>query len=178
MSNSPANKASLQPIMDKDVADVALFLHLHMNEKFSVEEWERSLRASWYNDAPNHGFMLQLAGGVAGVICALYSEQEIDGQRTLICNPHTWCVLEPYRGQSVSLVLAIIRQAGMHYTMFTPNREGEEIFAYLGFKPLEREMRALVNVLALLTPTGDEMPCEWPGKFLMVAVLVKPHNST
>ena len=149
MTKPPDNKAVLQPITGIDVADVALFLHKHMNGKFSKEEWQRGLCASWYQNAPNYGFMLRSEERVVGVICALYSEQEINGKETVVCNPHSWCVLEPYRGKSVSLVLSVIRQEGMHYTMYSPNSEGEEIFSYLGFKPLARDMRIVVNLPTL-----------------------------
>lgn len=149
MSTKAGKKAELKPILDEDVTRTAQFLHRHMNDKFSTAQWERGLRASWYRAAPHHGFMLEWQGEVVGAICTLYSEQEIDGEIRVICNPHTWCVLEPYRSRSVSLILAVIRQPDLHFTMFSPNADGEEIFAYLGFKPLPRDTRILVNVPTL-----------------------------
>lgn len=146
MSKSPVEKAELRPIAESDIADVAVFLREHMNGRFSTEDWQRGLRASWYEKAPNYGFMLRTEKEVVGVICALYSEQEIDGETTLICNPHSWCVLEPYRARSVSLVLSVIRQEGMHFSMYSPNKDGEEIFAYLGFQPLERATNIVANI--------------------------------
>lgn len=146
MADTPARKSDLKPILEQDLGRVALFLHRHMNDRFSAQEWERGLRVSWYQDAPHHGFMLESDGEVVGAICTLYSEQEINGQTRLICNPHTWCVLEPYRGKSVSLILSVIRQKNVHCSMYSPNLAGEEIFAYLGFKPLPRDTRILVNV--------------------------------
>jgi len=156
-------KAALKPITGDDVADVAVFLHKHMNGDFSNEEWERGLRVCWTDNPPNLGFMLQTPDGVVGVICALYSDQIIGGEQKSMCNPHTWCVLEPYRGKSVSLILALIRQPGFHFTMFSPNLEGEEIFSYLGFKPLEREMRILLNIPKLYPESGKKVTSSEQG---------------
>jgi len=144
--SASGQKAVIHPITAEDVPQVADFLHKHMNDKFSPQEWQQGLNASWYYGAPNHGFMLCTGQDVVGAICALYSEQEVDGESKIFCNPHTWCVLEPYRNNSVSLVLSVIRQENMHYSMYSPNSEGEEIFSYLGFKPLSREMCVLLNI--------------------------------
>lgn len=157
MSRAADTKVSLEPILDEHVTQAALFLHQHMNNRFSADEWERGLRASWYEKAPNHGFMLLHAGEIVGLICALYSMQEVGGKQTAFCNPHSWCVLEPFRAKSVSLVLAVIRQDGFNFTMFSPNRDGEEIFAYLGFKPLSRDMKLFLNVPTPLASRTTEV---------------------
>ena len=82
-------KADLVAITGEQVDAAALFLHQQMNSRFSQQEWARCLRNSWADDAPNCGFMLLKDGEVVGAICALYSEQEIKGQRVKVCNPHT-----------------------------------------------------------------------------------------
>ena len=129
---------SLLAIESRHIPAVAAFLNQHMNSAFSVDEWANGLQACWDDDAPNHGYMLQVDGDIVGVLCAIYSIQHVNGRNERFCNPHTWCVLEPYRKQSVPLVLSVIRQEGYHFTMFSPNKDGEQIFSYLGFKPLDR----------------------------------------
>lgn len=125
---------------DADLQEAAEFLHTHMNSRFSAAEWCGGLRACWLPDAPNHGFVLRAGGRIVGILCAVYSEQVVNGQRERFCNPHSWCVLEPYRKRSVDLVLAVIRQPGYHFTMFSPNADGIKIFGYLKFKPLDNSM--------------------------------------
>ncbi|MFV0277722.1 MAG: hypothetical protein ACK5HY_11120 [Parahaliea sp.] len=136
----------IQPITGADVEAVAVFLNRHMNSRFAVAEWAAGLNPAWSRNAPNHGFMLLAEGEVVGAICAMYSQQEIDGVAQAFCNPHSWCVLESHRKSSVPLVLSLIRQPGYHFTMFSPNREGEEIFSYLGFKPLDRARLVLPHL--------------------------------
>ena len=135
MSAQPreSSAAHLSPIRDGDIPRVARFLHEQMNDRFSVDTWMRTLSQSWIESPPNRGFMLEDVDRVVGVICALYSQQTIAGETFQVSNPHSWCVLPGYRRRSVDLVLAVIRQKGYHFTMFSPNSSGIEIFSYLKF---------------------------------------------
>ena len=151
MTNKPtASAASLLEIQSDDVVDVAAFMHRHMNRQFSSSVWAKVLRAQWLDDAPNFGFMLkEYNGAIVGVLCAIYSPQIINGERERICNIHSWVVLPEYRTKSVLLVLAAIRQAGYHFTMFSPNESGLEIFSYLKFKPLGKTVTSLFHIPSL-----------------------------
>lgn len=138
-------KANITPIDTALVPAAAAFLHDHMNSRFSNDVWAKCLQNDWTGEAPNYGFVLQHEDKVVGVICALYSEQCIDGETYKLCNPHSWSVLPEFRSQSVALVLSTIKQKGYHFTMFTPNQEGLEIFTYLRFKPLEKSTVRTIN---------------------------------
>lgn len=153
-------QTSTQPITDKDIPEVADFLHQHMNNRFSTEDWTDGLNACWLDDAPNHGFMLKADNEIVGVLCAIYSLQTVKGKKERFCNPHTWCVLEAYRKNSIPLVLSIIRQEGYHFTMLTPNKEGEQIFSYLGFKPLDRSKIILPNTPSPQLFKSNEIFCQ------------------
>lgn len=144
------NATSLLEIQKEDIADVAVFLNKYMSDRFSPEEWGRAMLVAWLDDAPNHGFMVKDSdNNVVGALCVIYSEQSINGKKERICNPHSWCVLPAYRSSSVQLVLAAIRQRDFHFTMFTPNESGLEIFAYLKFKPLGNSVTTLLHVPSL-----------------------------
>jgi len=149
VSDNKQDKATLSAITDADLQAVSVFLHNHMNDKFSSEKWEKGITVNWLDEAPNHGFMLKHDGNIVGVLCAIYSEQYVDDVLEKFCNPHSWCVLPDHRKRSVDLVLAVIRQQGFHYTMFSPNVEGVQIFSYLKFKPLDNTVSILLNVPAL-----------------------------
>lgn len=147
--NSSTDSLAINPVTTADISVVSDFLHKNMNSRFSSEEWAQGLNAYWLTDAPNHGFMLQKNEQVVGVICAIYSLQKVNGSEERFCNPHTWCVLEEYRSKSVPLVLAVIRQQDYHFTMFSPNTDGEKIFSYLGFVPLSRSKIILPHLPGL-----------------------------
>jgi hypothetical protein len=80
------------------------------------------------------------------VLCAVYSDQVIDGKPERFCNPHSWCVLDEYRHASIDLVLAVLRQRGYHFTMFTPNPKVAHIFMGLRFRVLDDGLLYFPNV--------------------------------
>ncbi len=156
MSNQKsADKTVLTGINQSDLDDVAEFLHRNMNNRFSVSEWKRGISKSWLQDAPNFGFMLKCDNKIAGVLCAIYSEQPVAaGDMKRFCNPHSWCVLPDFRARSIDLVLALIRQKGYTFTMLSPNKEGVEIFRFLKFKPLNNEVAIFLNI-PVVTNAGE-----------------------
>lgn len=140
-------KTTISPIEAEHISEVSIFLNRNMSDRFSPEVWGNALNTSWLAGAPNHGFMMKNDDGeVVGALCAIYSLQYINGKEERICNPHSWCVLPEFRTKSVLLVLSAIRQQGYHFTMFTPNTSGLEIFAYLRFKPLDNEISTLLHL--------------------------------
>ncbi len=145
-------KTILTAITAIDIEKVANFLYCHMNNQFTPQAWQQGISKSWLAEAPNHGFMLISDDQVVGVLCAIYSEQYVSGHLERFCNPHSWCVLPGYRSQSIELVLAVIRQKGYSFTMFSPNKEGIKIFSFLKFKPLDNRISILLNVPSLSFP--------------------------
>ncbi|SEN31715.1 hypothetical protein [Nitrosomonas marina] len=150
MSNNPKKHSAvdvtnLTPILEGDLDDVALFLHHHMNNRFTQSEWKQGISQSWMPKVPNYGFMLKNDAQIVGVLCAIYSEQSIAGELKRFCNPHSWCVLAEFRKRSIELVLALIQQKVYTFTMFSPNKDGLEIFRYLKFKPLDNHVLILLN---------------------------------
>lgn len=139
----------LKPVSRNDLPAVAEFLHNHMNNQFPASVWQQGVSKNWLDDAPNHGFMLEHDNEIVGVLCAIYSQHYVNGVWEKFCNPHSWCVLPDYRKRSIDLVMAVIRQPGFHFTMFTPNKEGIEIFSFLRFKPLDNTVAIVLNIPAL-----------------------------
>jgi hypothetical protein len=156
MSNQKsADKTVLTGINQNDLDEVAEFLHRNMNDRFSVLEWKRGISRSWLKDAPNFGFMLKCGNKIAGVLCAIYSEQPVAANvMKRFCNPHSWCVLPDFRARSIDLVLALIRQKGYTFTMLSPNKDGIEIFRFLKFRPLNNEVAIFLNI-PVVTSSGE-----------------------
>lgn len=128
---------NVSPIRSEDIDEVGRFLHENLNKRISAGAWAASMRQPWLAPPPNHGMLLRTAEGrLVGALLALYSEQSIEGRLERFCNPHSWCVLESHRHASIGLVLAVLRQRGYHFTMFTPNAKVTEVFTGLRFRPL------------------------------------------
>lgn len=150
---------STTPIAAEDLNEVGQFLNEHLNRKISPELWTSSLSHQWTESQPNHGMQLRDDGRLVGVFCAIYSDQWIDGKLERFCNPHSWCVLNEYRTQSISLILPLLKQAGYHFTMFTPNPKVAEIFRGLRFRDLDNGLTYFANTPSLGTRDGEFL--EW-----------------
>jgi hypothetical protein len=141
------------PIQRSDLAEVGHFLYQNMGRRIAPELWVQSLSQSWASSQPNHGMQLREDGRLVGVICAIYSDQRIGDRVERFCNPHSWCVLEPYRSSSLQLVLGLVRQRGYHFTMYTPNPKVAEVFLGLRFRALDDRLLYLPN-----------LPAPWAGR--------------
>jgi len=125
---------AIKAIDDSALEDVGQFLHHNLNPRISPDAWARSLKHPWCDSRPNFGFQLRDGDTLAGVFCAIYSDRTLNGATERFCNPHSWCVLPDYRGHSLGLAVALLRQRDYHFTMLTPNPNVAEIFLRLGFK--------------------------------------------
>lgn len=134
------------PIQAEHLAEVGQFLYEHMGRRIAPELWVQSLSQRWAESTPNHGMQLRDDGRLVGVICAIYSDQLVDGRVERFCNPHSWCVLDGYRNGSLQLVLQLLRQRGYHFTMYTPNPKVAEVFLGLRFKVLDERLLIMPNL--------------------------------
>jgi len=125
------------PILPGDLEAVAKFLHENLSRRISPSAWQDSLTHRWAASQPNHGMHLRDNGQIVGALCAVYSDQVIDGKPERFCNPHSWCVLDEHRHASINLVLAVLRQRDYHFTMFTPNPKVAQVFMGLRFRLLD-----------------------------------------
>lgn len=145
-AQAQSNVTQVLPIQAQDLADVGNFLHQQLAQRISPQAWVQSLSQRWAASQPNHGMHLRHDGQVVGVLCAIYSDQTIDGRTERFCNPHSWMVLEPYRSHSLGLVLQLMRQRGYHFTMFTPNPKVAQVFVGLRFRLLEDSLLYFPNL--------------------------------
>jgi len=142
-------KAAATPIQESDLPEIGRFLHENLNRRFTAQAWISSLTHPWCESRPNFGMQLRDGTQLVGVLCATYSDQHIGGRTEKFCNPHSWCVLDSHRNEGISLVLAMIRQRGYHFTMLTPNPNVAQIFRHLKFKDLATGIVVFANRPAL-----------------------------
>ena len=139
-------RVQVTPIAEADLPAVGRFLNENLNRRIHAEQWVNALTHPWSASRPNHGFHAHDGDRLVGAFCAIYSDQVIENRVEKFCNPHSWCMLDEYRGESVVLPLQIIRQRGYNFTMLTPNPKVAEIFRHLGFRNLDDEMLTFPNV--------------------------------
>jgi hypothetical protein len=135
------------PIQDLDLEPVCNFLHTNFPSHIPVQSWLAAFRRPWSANKPNNGFMLLCdEGRMVGVVGAIYSQQRVGGQLVDICNINSWFVLPEYRSDSIYLLLALIRQKRMHFTILTPRLKEMEIYEFLKFRPIATRMIVTPNL--------------------------------
>ena len=136
-------------IQQPDLAAAGRFLHENLARRITPEAWVTSLSQGWAVAQPNYGMQLHDGDQLVGVICAVYSDQQINGQIEHFCNPHSWCVKPEYRHASMSLLLPLVKQRGYHFTMFTPNPKVTQVFMGLRFRLLDDGLLYTANLPTL-----------------------------
>jgi len=139
-------RPTIEPITEAVLPEFAAFLAVHLNAAFSAQVWEAGLRKQWTADLPNYGFVLRDEGRMVGGIGAYYADRHINGALERFCNITSWCVLEPYRQQSMRLAMAIIQQPGFHFTDFSPTKVVAASLQFLKFKPLDEGQWIMPNM--------------------------------
>ena len=67
------------------------------------------------------------------------------GKPERFCNITSWCVLDPYRSQSMRLAMAVVSQEGFHFTDLTPTAVVAGSLQFLKFKPLDERRTVIPN---------------------------------
>jgi len=142
-------RAEVRPIGDDDIVAAAAFLHRELNPAVPEHHWRRLLAPPWPADAPNHGFQLVTDDGIVGVYAAVYAQRELPAGPVRLCNLAAFCVLEPYRADSLRLVRAILRQPGYEFTDLSPSGNVVALNERLGFVRVDTATRICANLPAL-----------------------------
>jgi hypothetical protein len=139
---------AVRPIMKADLPAVGRFLHEELNPQVSEVAWANATCVPWAVDAPNHGFLLEDDGHLAGVYLAYYAERTIDGARERFCNLGAWCVRPSHRFHSLRLLKAILAQDGYTFTDLSPSGAVVPLNRRLKFQDLPTDT-AIVPALPL-----------------------------
>jgi hypothetical protein len=160
----------LEPIRDDDLLPFCTFLNKHLNPRIQPQDWVQAFRQRWDDDKPNNGFLLRDGDRIVGGIGAIYSKQNIRGKAERFCNITSWCVLEPYRSQSMRMALTLTAQPGYHYTDLTPTKIVAGSLRFLKFRPMNEKrtvwpnppsfFRGDVRVLTDPEAIGTSLPAE------------------
>jgi hypothetical protein len=135
---------TVKEIEASDAASVSRFLNANLNPQVPVDRWLALLDPPWGSTGPNHGFQLVDANGrVVGAYIAVYSPMS----RTAppVCNLAAFCVEERHRGQSLTLLRALLQQHGFIFTDLSPSGSVPALNERLGFHYLDTTTRLVVN---------------------------------
>lgn len=136
----------VRPIRDEDADAVSLFLHEHLNARVARAAWGALLAPPWRVDAPNHGFQLVSDATILGVLVAVYSDRDVEGEQLRFCNLAAFCVREDFRSHSFRLLRATLAQRGFEFTDLSPSGNVVALNERLGFANLDTSTRVAPNL--------------------------------
>lgn len=127
---------SVRPIGAPDVGPVGDFLNRHLNPRVQAAAWRAAMQPPWGN-GPNSGFLMTADDELVGAYLAVYSQRDLGEGPAQVCNLAAFCVLEPYRAQSLRLVRALLGQKGLLFTDLSPSGNVVALNERLGFRRLD-----------------------------------------
>lgn len=123
--------------------------------RITKADWRKIFTNHW--DAPEGfcGYMLLKNGTAKGYLGAIFSRRVIDGEVEKFCNMTSWIVDKDCRGQSLALILELLKLKQYTITNFTPSRNVSAILQKLGFTPIETQQQLVPTVPSLVLKKGD-----------------------
>lgn len=149
--NDPPKSSSvpaptLRPVNRADMDRICDFLHRHW-PRIDARTWRNLFDYAWLEDKPNLGFVLTVDDEIVGFQGTVYAHRRIGDKSGLVCNPTAWCVLPEYRGWSVALAMAALRDQSISYRNPTSAPEMVRFFERLRFTRLDVQRIAMPPLL-------------------------------
>ena len=143
-----SSPVALLPITDDDLpATCNLMAKTLADGQKSAERWLDAFTQSWSGDKPNNGYMLRTDGGeLVGALGCIYGARTFAGKTLSVCNLTSWTVLPEYRGKSMQLLGAALKQDIDVFTNFTPLPSTVAIFKRFKFETVDCTARVGINL--------------------------------
>lgn len=126
-----------------DMFDVIYPLLNELNPKMPLATWKRLFDYEWGQEEQHKGYALVCNGQYVGFLGMIFSLKDINGQLEKFCNLACWYVQEPYRNNSLSLLLPVLGLKKHTIKNLTPTPTAHAIFSKLGFKELDKRLMIL-----------------------------------
>jgi hypothetical protein len=130
----------LRAVRPEDFEALHPLLLQFSNPRMTREDWRRLLfDLAWSTDEPTRGYALFDGPRAVGFLGAIPSTRTVSGRTRRFINLSSWLVEEPYRAESLKLVLPLLADKGRTIVNLSPSPQASEIFTRLGFQALETE---------------------------------------
>ncbi len=128
----------VRPATSADFDEVYPLLLDFANPRMSRDDWRRMLfDLPWPVEEETRGYVLRDGGAVVGFLGTIFSRREASGRALRFCNLSSWIVKETHRSASLQLVLPVLALKSHTIVNLSPSATAYEVFAQLGFRPLE-----------------------------------------
>jgi acetoacetyl-CoA synthetase len=128
--------------------------------RLSKNDWQQVFINHWNVPEDYYGYILIKDGEVKGFLGAIFSTRVFNGQVERFCNMSSWIVDEGCRGQSLLLLLELLKLKDYTITNFTASRSVSVILQKIGFTPIETQPQLLLPVPSFSLNKGAYL-CEF-----------------
>jgi hypothetical protein len=108
--------------------------------------WNRLFSYQWDQAEPYCGYGLFDGEELVGFLGLIFSQRIIHHKIERFCNLTSWVVQKPYRGHSLSLMLAVMKLKNYTLTDFSSYKEVIQLSKRLGFQVLDLRVKLLLTL--------------------------------
>ena len=110
------------------------------------DTWKKIFVSPWHTTEDFCGYLLLKNDKVEGYLGLLFSQRTLNGQIKKFCNMTSWVVNENSRGQSISMLLEVLKLKDYTLTNFTASPTVARILDKLGFTAFSVDQRVLFPI--------------------------------
>src|SRR6185295_4394220 len=119
------------------------------------DDWKKIFVLPWQTEEDFCGYLLQKDGEIKGYLKVIFSRRILQGKTEKFGNMTSWIVTEDCRGQSILLLLELLKLKDYTLTNFTASETVAAILRKLGFEEFSVDQRVLLPVPAFRLPRRD-----------------------
>src|SRR5262245_13773600 len=135
---------TISKAVSKDFDRVYPLFHSFGGPPISKDNWKKIFVSPWQTGEDFCGYLLLRDGKIEGYLGLIFSQRILNGQIEKFCNMTSWVVNEGCRGQSISMLLELLKLKDYTLTNFTASPTVARILSKLGFTEFAVDQRVLL----------------------------------
>ena len=137
---------TIRPAVREDFDRVYPLLQGFGGPPLSKDTWQKIFVIPWQTTEDFCGYLLLKNDKVEGYLGLLFSQRILNGQIEKFCNMTSWVVNENSRGQSISMLLEVLKLEDYTLTNFTASPTVARILDKLGFTAFPVDQKVLFPI--------------------------------
>ena len=137
---------TISKAIPEDFDRVYPLLHGFGGPPVSQDTWKKIFVNPWKTSEDFCGYLLMKDGEVEGYLGSIFSRRILNGEIEKFCNMTSWVVNENSRGQSILMLLELLKLKDYTLTNFTASPTVARILDKLGFTAFSVDQRVLFPI--------------------------------
>lgn len=137
---------TIRKAVNEDFDRVYPLFHGFGGPPVSKDNWKKIFVTPWKTTEDFCGYLLLKDGEVKGYLGLIFSRRILNGQMQKFCNMTSWAVNKDCRGQSISMLLELLKLKDYTLTNFTASPTVARILSKLGFTEFPVDQKVLFPI--------------------------------